>query len=144
VVVLFAVYLPVMAVLSGGMSGIEEKNLGRHAWQLTVPLAGWRLWLMKLGTACFLGVVLGLLLTALLWLGTAPWLGVNPTGIQESGNWDGILFAWLSSFALSFWGATLTNTSPQAALTAVLGLSWISLCVYLGTFCADGIRSPES
>jgi ABC-type transport system involved in multi-copper enzyme maturation permease subunit len=142
--VLISIYLPVMAVLSGSLSVIEEKTLGTHAWQLTLPVSSWRKWFIKLAVGLALGIVLGLLLPLLLWFITGPALGTGPQTVLENGNWKGILLFWGAGFVLSFWGATLVSTPARAALTAVLGLCGICSLVFLGTWCAEGLKGSES
>jgi len=142
--VLISVYLPVMAILSGSISVIEEKTLGTHAWQLTLPLSSWRKWFIKLATGLGLGIVLGLLIPLSLWVITAPTLGASPQSVLENGNWKGLLLFWAAGFVLSFWGATLVSTPARAALMAVLGLSGICSLVFLGTWCAEGLKGSES
>jgi len=56
-------------ILLGGTSTAEERSLGLHDWQLTLPVTARRQWLVKVVIALSLNVLLGLLLPWLLALG---------------------------------------------------------------------------
>jgi hypothetical protein len=54
------------AMLIGSLASAEERQLGTHDWQVLLPMAAWRQWFVKAGTALGLAAVLSLGLPVLL------------------------------------------------------------------------------
>jgi ABC-type transport system involved in multi-copper enzyme maturation permease subunit len=125
-VVLLAGIIPLVA---GAQSVAEERNLGLHAWLLTLPVPLWKQWLVKLavtlGASCALGVML-------------PWLFLiaGHARNEEIGSpmseelWPVLmivlgqmLFTALAVFASSLSFATLRAVMGCIGLLTAMGLS---------------------
>ena len=52
-------YLALLSILIGAMASAEERQLGTHQWQLLLPIAVWKQWMVKAGVVLGLAVVLG-------------------------------------------------------------------------------------
>lgn len=55
-----------LAVLIGALASAEERQMGTIEWQMLLPMAAWRQWAVKAGTAIGLALVLGVALPLLL------------------------------------------------------------------------------
>lgn len=65
-------YLAILSVLIGALASAEERHLGTHGWHLLLPMAAWKQWTIKAGTAFLLTGLLGFLLPGALWFIDAP------------------------------------------------------------------------
>jgi hypothetical protein len=63
VAVLFGALL---SMLIGSLASAEERQLGTHEWQVLLPMAAWRQWIVKAGTALGLAALLSFALPVLL------------------------------------------------------------------------------
>jgi ABC-type transport system involved in multi-copper enzyme maturation permease subunit len=59
---LLIIYCVVLALLIGSLASAEERQFGTLEWQLLLPISAWRQWVIKVGVALGLAVVLGILL----------------------------------------------------------------------------------
>lgn len=55
-----------LAVLIGALASAEERQMGTIEWQMLLPMAAWRQWAVKAGTATALALLLGVALPLLL------------------------------------------------------------------------------
>lgn len=55
-----------LAVLIGSLASAEERHLSTAQWQLLLPMASWKQWMVKAGTAVGLAMLLAVALPALL------------------------------------------------------------------------------
>jgi hypothetical protein len=65
-----------VAMLIGSLASAEERQLGTHEWQVLLPMAAWRQWIVKAATALGLAAVLSFGLPVLLGgggVGFNPW-----------------------------------------------------------------------
>jgi hypothetical protein len=60
------VYSGLLALLIGSLASAEERHLSTAQWQLLLPMASWKQWIVKAGTALGLAVLLAVALPALL------------------------------------------------------------------------------
>src|SRR4029077_5691488 len=68
-------YAFLIALLVGSLASAEERQLGTLEWQLTLPVAVWKQWAVKLGVTMALSLVIALAVPTLLFsmsVGTAP------------------------------------------------------------------------
>ncbi len=59
-------YSGLLAVLIGSMASAEERQFGTIEWQMLLPMAAWKQWSVKAGTALLLSLLLTFALPALL------------------------------------------------------------------------------
>ncbi len=59
------VYSGLLALLIGSLASAEERHLNTSQWQLLLPVASWKQWLVKAGTAFGLAMLLAVALPAL-------------------------------------------------------------------------------
>lgn len=59
-------YSGLLALLIGSLASAEERHLSTVQWQLLLPMASWKQWIVKAGTALGLAMLLAVALPALL------------------------------------------------------------------------------
>jgi hypothetical protein len=133
--VLLCFYVPLALILAGCISLTDEKALGVATWQLTLPVASWRLWLAKLGVATISGIAAGVVLPCLMGILAAAtdsarqglsWPDANEASILLFISWTMIL--------VSFWASTLVVNVVRAALVTLavfaIGGGWIVVGIW--------------
>jgi hypothetical protein len=60
------IYLAILSILIGALSSAEERHMGTLEWHLLLPMAQWKQWCIKAGTAFLLAIALGVGLPGLL------------------------------------------------------------------------------
>jgi len=128
------IYLPLFAVVAGATSLGEEKSLGLNTWQLILPIKARRQWILKLAVSGAIMLFAGLVLPWLLSFALASNANVGLHGILHD-NGDGlelILAGAAMVFLISFWSATMLNSTVAATLATTLGLPLLCVCVILG------------
>jgi hypothetical protein len=138
---LTAIQIILTVVLTGCVSLGEEKALGLAAWHLTLPVSARRQWLVKLGVAAGVVVVMGFVLPLLLAVLTSIKTNVGLAYFLANKQPDGALWTSLALtvvFVLSFWSGSLAKDTVRAALICVLAFIGILVCVSLGA----GIPEP--
>jgi hypothetical protein len=141
---LVGIYIALMLISTGCLALVEERNLGTHAWHLTLPISTPRQWLVKLGVALVHAELLVVLLPYALALLMPSRMGPDLPHIRDAEE----VFAFLGLCALicagglvlSFWAASLSNNSTQAALIAVSGLVSMFACAGAATWCAQHLQ----
>ena len=68
---LTVLYSGVLAMLIGSIASAEERQLGTLEWHQLLPMAAWKQWVLKAGTAIGLSLLLGIALPAVLLLATS-------------------------------------------------------------------------
>lgn len=68
---LTVLYSGVLALLIGSIASAEERQLGTLEWHQLLPMASWKQWMLKAGTAFGLSLVLGVALPAVILLTTS-------------------------------------------------------------------------
>lgn len=63
---LTVLYSGVLALLIGSIASAEERQLGTLEWHQLLPMASWKQWALKAGTAMGLSLVLGIALPAVI------------------------------------------------------------------------------
>lgn len=63
---LTGLYGGLLSILIGSLASAEERQLGTLEWQVLLPMATWKQWIVKVGMALGLAVLLGIGLPALL------------------------------------------------------------------------------
>jgi hypothetical protein len=137
---LTAIQITLTVVLAGCVSLGEEKSLGLAAWHLTLPVSARRQWLVKLGTAGGVFVLMGLVLPSLLALLTSIKTNVGLVYLFADKEHAGSLWTLAvlgGIFVLSFWSASLVANTVRAVLTLVL------TCIALGTAASFAFWSAE-
>ena len=102
--VLYVAFLPSMP---GALASAEEHQLGTIEWQMTLPLASWKQWMVKVG------VVLGVV--GVLSLGLPGALGLLPDRILQPRLAVAVLMIATGSLYVS----SASHTSLWALLTAI-------------------------
>lgn len=64
---LAVLYFGLLSILIGSLASAEERQLGTLEWQVLLPMATWKQWMVKVGTVLGLAALLGVGLPALLW-----------------------------------------------------------------------------
>ena len=117
---LTVLYSSVLALLIGSIASAEERQLGTQEWQQLLPMASWKQWALKVGTAIGLSLLLGVALPAVILLKTTG--AIHLTGLvrRARGAPDGdrslrfVVFVVQPSRA-----APARPPSPWSAITAV-------------------------
>lgn len=104
-------------VIVGTASTAEERHLGVHEWQLTLPVAARRQWAMKVLVALLVNAVLGLLLP--LGLAYASALLSSEVRLPDLLSKEGIFFC-VANLVL-FSGALYASTTATNGLRALIG-----------------------
>ena len=66
-----------ISILIGALASAEERRLGTLEWQVLLPIATWKQWIIKVGTALGLALMLALGLPALLLAAVDPAAGMQ-------------------------------------------------------------------
>ena len=66
-----------LALLIGSLASAEERHLSTAQWQLLLPMASWKQWIVKAGTALGLTMLLGAALPALLMVLSSGHVGIG-------------------------------------------------------------------
>lgn len=108
-----------LAMLIGSLASAEERQLGTLEWQGLLPMASWKQWVVKVGTAMALSMVLGIGLPLLLWSAWLPWriqawpvvfiAMVTAAGIYVSSLCRSSMRAFLLSFPVTVVVVPLTS-----------------------------------
>jgi hypothetical protein len=53
-------YAGIVALLAGALASAEERQFGTLEWQILLPMAAWRQWVVKVGVVMGLGLLLGI------------------------------------------------------------------------------------
>jgi hypothetical protein len=101
---LYVVFLPSMPA---ALASAEEHQLGTIEWQMTLPLASWKQWIVKVG------VVLGVV--GVLALGLPATLGLLPDRVLQAR----LIVAVLMIAAGSLYVSSASDSSLWALLTAI-------------------------
>lgn len=131
---LTAVHMTIVVLLAGCVSLGEEKALGLAAWHLTLPISAFRQWLVKLLVAAATTVLIGLALPLFLSLITLFKAKVGLVALQTGEIVPSVivLTVMLIVGTLSFWAATFTGSTVQAALTTIATCVGLSFSVSVG------------
>lgn len=136
----FAVYLPVMTLLSGATAFADELSLGTHAWGLTQPVSARSQFLIKFGVSFFVFCLLGLAIPALVVLAYERFFpghdfihyadfrpkNGNPTGIARNFSVE----IPVAGFFLCFWISSVVPNLVRAGLIALaVFVGWIAIVV---------------
>jgi hypothetical protein len=126
--VLSVFYSGILALVIGSLASAEERQFGTLEWQLLLPLASWKQWLVKVG------VVFGLAMALLIGL---PALALSRTGGHDNVSWYvcAILLLTCSSLYVSS-----LNTSGLKALLLSMPVSLVALAVMAALSSMLGLR----
>jgi hypothetical protein len=130
----------IVLTLAGCLPLCEERSLGLHLANLTLPVPAARQWLLKLGVALAVGLLAGVALPAVLWQFThnhpvnfwerrsVP--GFVPAG--EDGGWP--LYGALGCLlvALGLWSATLLPRMTKAFVVVINSVPALVLALMAG------------
>lgn len=115
--------LALTPLMCGAMAFAEERQFGNHAWQLCQPASAMRQWLIKLGTAGAVSLVVGLVLPAAVVLTYASLRTGEPISTSLASDVPTQAFAaHLMLFALSAWAATWSQNTIAAIMKTFLAL----------------------
>jgi len=118
------IYVPLVLLICGCVSLGEEKSLGLHASNLTLPVSWKTQWLLKLSIAVLMGLIFGMLLpVSLVKLETLLTHDALKTGMKALLTEMTILkllcLVFAGAISVGFWAATVTKRTIHAAfLTA--------------------------
>ena len=104
-------HLGAIPLLAGSLASAEERQLGTLEWQVLLPIAGWKQWLMKAAVAVAIALTLTLGLPALL-----LYFNTSPAIRGEVGP--------------------LTSASIGWAVTPIVVIG-----LYISSMCANGLRA---
>jgi hypothetical protein len=104
-------YLTMLSMLIGALASAEERHFGTVEWQLLLPIAMWKQWMVKAGTAVGLAMLLAIGVTVTLSLLHLPDYDLRP----PSGVW------W--------------REAAQTILLVTTG------SLYVSTLCGSGVRA---
>jgi hypothetical protein len=91
-------YCGLLSMLIGSLASAEERQLGTLEWQVLLPMATWKQWIVKVGMALGLAILLGIGLPAL--LGYATWSGDNLRDVARSWRTTTVAVAVLTTGSL--------------------------------------------
>jgi len=116
-------------VLAGSLSVGEERSLGTHSWQMTLPLPAWRQWFVKL-TVVILVSFAGLTVPALLAESIFKESFSKVFVIGSGGNQLIWFFTVTSALSIAaFWCACGVNGTVRAALWSILAIAAVAFSV---------------
>jgi len=139
-----AIYAAMALVISGCISLGEEKGLGLHGSNLTLPVSWTRQWFLKISIALTVGLVCAVILPLLL-AKFETFFAIRPMDTMAKGflkEQSGLIAycVMLSSFvAVSFWSATLTNRTIHAAFLAGFTILFIAVFHAMGKSMSLGL-----
>jgi hypothetical protein len=128
-------YPPLIALLAGSLASAEERQFGTLEWQVLLPLAAWRQWVVKAGTAIGLAFLLGLALPALLET-------IRPSGIEMQGAVRSVGALMLVLVSVGIYVSSLSTTGVRAMLLSLP----VAMLVFVGAavpFSRPGYRLME-
>ncbi len=138
-----ALYATMILVTAGCISLGEEKEMGIHACNLTLPIAWRRQWLLKISLASSIGLGCAILLP--LFLATLEiFVAVKPMKTWAWQILHDLPVLWtLSLFLLSFvtvgfWAATVTNRTIHAAFLAGFTIMLVAVFHTMGKSMKQG------
>jgi hypothetical protein len=119
----FIIHLAIMPVLCGSLVFVEENHLRSRPWQLGLPVALSRQWLIKVATALVISAGLGLIMPLMFLLGVelveAKGLMVTDWGV---GAITGPISVHVLLFGLAAWCASWSRTTIGAIMKSFLFL----------------------
>ncbi|HEY1170158.1 MAG TPA: hypothetical protein VGH19_02205, partial [Verrucomicrobiae bacterium] len=132
-----ALYATMVLVTAGCISLGEEKEMGIHACNLTLPIAWRRQWLLKLSLACIVGlgcaVLLPLFLAQLETFVMAKPMKTWAWQILQDFHILWTLCLLLASFVtVSFWAATVTKRTIHAAFLSAFMILLVAVFHTMG------------
>jgi hypothetical protein len=105
---LTVLYSTVLALLIGSIASAEERQLGTLDWHQLLPMASWKQWVLKAGTAIGLSLALGVALPAVILLTTS--------GAIRLGDWYVAVVVLFTAFGL--YVSSLSSSSLRALLVS--------------------------
>lgn len=116
-------YAGVTAILIGSLASAEERHLGTHQWQILLPLAAWKQWVVKAACAISLALLLGVAL---------PWMlaSILPLGGPGAGGRDQLFN--LKVAAPLIVAVTSGSLFVSSLSTTGLGAMVVSVAGFLG------------
>ncbi|MHB9009451.1 MAG: hypothetical protein ACYDC1_21275 [Limisphaerales bacterium] len=152
-------YAALVSLLIGALTCAEERQAGTLVWHLTLPLASWKQWAVKAGTALSLALILAIGLPVLVL--SAPAALEFPAARMETmpSSWLAIVLQVVAWCTLGMYLSSTTTTTLRAMLWAapvgflsstvlwtwlhsVLGRLWLSSLGIPGSgFVSDGPRA---
>jgi hypothetical protein len=106
---LTALYSCVLALLIGSIASAEERQLGTLEWHQLLPMASWKQWMLKCGTAAGLLLVLGIGVPAVVLLVTGGPIRLN--------GWFVVSLVLL--IAIAVYVSSLSSSSLRALVVSV-------------------------
>jgi hypothetical protein len=110
-------YSGLQALLIGSLASAEERQFGTVEWQVLLPMAAWRQWVVKAATAIVLALLLGVAGPVLL-----AYLHPSPDDIRVNLWYAGAVVAFTAS---SLYVSSLSASGLKALLWSIPGM----LCV---------------
>ena len=105
---LTVLYSTVLALLIGSIASAEERQLGTLDWHQLLPMASWKQWVLKAGTAIGLSLALGVAVPAVILLTTS--------GAIRLGDWYVAVVVLFTAFGL--YVSSLSSSSLRALLVS--------------------------
>jgi hypothetical protein len=112
VVVISATHVIIVSLLIGSLASAEERHLGTIDWQLLLPVSSLRQWIVKVGTAIGLMLLLAVALP--------------------------LALAWLFPAAP---GPIVLRALPNPSITAALGTAGVCVSLYVSSLSSSGLRA---
>ena len=119
------VYMALLSILIGSLASAEERHLGVLQLQLLLPMAGWQQWMVKVGTALVLALLMGVGVPMLL-----SYLSPAPHHFDLASRlWQREAVVLIVLTSLSLYISSITTSGVRAVmlafpvLTVLVGLS---------------------
>jgi len=110
---LTVLYGIMLALLIGSLASAEERQLGTLEWHQLLPMASWKQWTLKAGTAIGLALVLGIALPAVILLTLAADGPIRLTGWHVAGV---VLLTAIGLYVSSLTSSSLRTFFVSAAV----------------------------
>ena len=139
------IYVPLVLLICGCVSLGEEKGLGLHASNLTLPISWQTQWLLKLSIAVVMGLLFGMLLPiCLVKLETFITHDALKTGMKALLTEMTILkllcLVFAGAISVGFWAATVTKRTIHAAFLAAFTILVVATFHTMGKGVKPGLN----
>jgi hypothetical protein len=132
---LTVLYSGVLALLIGSIASAEERQLGTLEWHQLLPMAAWKQWVLKAGTAIGLSLVLGIAVPALILLTTS--------GTIRFGGWyvaGVVLLTAIGLYVSSLSSSSLRALLLSSAVPLVLIMAMAALRIAFSEWSASPVN----
>jgi hypothetical protein len=122
------VYLVLLSILIGSLASAEERQLGVLQWQVLLPMAAWQQWMLKVGVALGLALLMGVALPILL-----NYVSPGPERFDLPHLWRANALTVTVLTSLSLYVSSLSTSGVRAVMfsfPALLALAGMAQVLY--------------